>query len=479
MPIRYLPPELRERIAAGEVIDRPAAVVKELVENALDAGARRIVVETRAGGRGGITVADDGCGIPADELPLAVARHATSKLRSTDELRAIMTLGFRGEALASIAAVSDLTLRSRPADAPAGASVTVRGGQLDATQWVGGPVGTTVTVRDLFYNVPARRAGSADGRAIADVVTAYALLHPEVRWKLVSNGAIVFETPGTGLTGSLAAVFGHETTRRLLPVASSSVEGVVSPPGLTRSDRRHLIIGVNGRPVRNPVLYRAVEVAYRALLPRGRSPLGALDLTVDPDLVDPNIHPAKLEVGIDNERALAERVQVAVEVALSRRLATPAWPRRAVLGLAGGQASFGRDFGVAEEPPDDEFNEPDLSLLRAVGQFDDAFIIAVGPDGLYLIDQHRAHERVLYDELARRAAGPVQPSLFAGLDCDETLALAACRSAIKAGQRLDPGEQQDLLHRLALADVPTTCPHGAPIVVRFDRRFLKRQFGRR
>lgn len=479
MPIRYLPPELRERIAAGEVIDRPAAVVKELVENALDAGAHRIVVETRAGGRGGITVTDDGCGIPADELPLAVARHATSKLRSVAELHAITTLGFRGEALASIAAVSELTLRSRPAAAPVGASVTVRGGQLRATQWVGGPAGTTVSVRDLFFNLPARRASSGDSRAIADLVAAYALLHPEVRWKLVSNGAVVFETTGAGLTGSLAAVFGHETTRRLLPVASACVEGAISPPGLTRSDRRHLIIGVNGRPVRNQTLYRAVEAAYRSLLPRGRSPLGALDLAVAPDLVDPNIHPAKLEVGIADERALAERVQVAVEVALSRRLATPAWPRRAVLGLAGGQGSFGRDFGVAEEPPAEEFNEPDLSLLRAVGQFDDAFIIAVGPDSLYLIDQHRAHERILYDELARRAAGPVQPPLFEGLDCDETLARAACTSALKAGHRLDPGEQQELLRRLALADVPTTCPHGAPTILRFDRRFLKRQFGRR
>ncbi|MCS6801001.1 MAG: DNA mismatch repair endonuclease MutL [Chloroflexota bacterium] len=479
LPIRYLPPDLRERIAAGEVIERPASVVKELVENALDAGARRIVIEVRAGGFGGITVSDDGCGIPADELPLAVARHATSKLAAGDDLRAIATLGFRGEALASIAAVSELTIRSRPPEAAVGACLTVRGGQCGASDWVGGPPGTTVTVRDLFFNMPARRSGPAISRPITDVVAAYALLHPDVRWKFVSNGTVVFETPGTGLTGSLAAVFGHETTRRLLPVASVLVEGAISPPGLSRSDRRHLVIGVNGRPVRNPALFRAVEAAYRSLLPRGRSPLGVLDLSLDRDRVDPNIHPAKLEVRIDDERALAEQLQQAVEAALSRRLATPAWPRRAVLGLAGGQASFGRDFGVAEEPADYAPDEPDLTQLRAIGQFDNTFIIALGPDGLYLVDQHRAHERILYSDLARRAAENVQPPLFEGPEGDDALARAACTSALKAGQPLDPGEQQELLRRLALADVPTTCPHGAPTILRFDRRFLKRQFGRR
>jgi DNA mismatch repair protein MutL len=461
------------------VIEQPASVVKELVENALDAGARRIVVEVRGGGLGGIVVSDDGCGIPADELPLAVARHATSKLRCGDDLCAIATLGFRGEALASIAAVSELTLQSRPADAPVGARLAVRGGQLGAAERIGGPAGTTVEVRDLFFNVPARRGAPTDGRKIAEVVAAYALLHPEVRWKLVSAGAVLFETPGAGLTGSLAAIFGHETTRRLLPVVSTTLEGAISPPGMTRSDRRHLVIGINGRPVRNPALYRAVEAAYRSLLPRGRSPLGVLDLTLDPGAVDPNVHPAKLEVGVADERALAEAVQGAVEMALSRRLATPAWPRRAVLGLAGGQASFGRDFGVAEDATAYAPDEPDLSLLRAIGQLDETFIVAVGPDGLYLVDQHRAHERILYDELARRTAEELQPPLFEGPSGDEALALAACTSAVKAGHPLDPGEQQELLRRLALTDVPTTCPHGAPTMVRLDRRFLKRQFGRR
>ncbi|GIW05700.1 MAG: hypothetical protein KatS3mg060_0505 [Dehalococcoidia bacterium] len=461
------------------MIERPASVVKELIENALDAGARRIVVETRAGGLGGIRVSDDGCGIPADQLPLAVARHATSKVHVADDLHAIATLGFRGEALASIAAVSELTIRSRPAEAPTGAQLTVRGGQLGAAESIGGPAGTTVEVRDLFFNMPARRTGPADSRKIAEVVAAYTLLHPEVRWRLVSNGAVVFDTPGTGLTGALAAVFGHETTRRLLPVVSTVVEGAISPPGLTRSDRRHLVIGVNGRPVRNPLLQRAVEAAYRSLLPRGRAPLGVLDLTIDRAKVDANVHPAKLEVGIADERALADGLQQAVETALSRRLATPAWPRRAVLGLAGGQASFGRDFGVAEEPVPYAPDEPDLSQLRAIGQFDDAFIIAIGPDGLYLVDQHRAHERILYDELVRREAEGAQPPLFEGPGSDETLARAACTSAIKAGRPLDPGEQQELLRRLALADVPTTCPHGAPTILRFDRRFVKRQFGRR
>ena len=461
------------------MIERPASVVKELVENALDAGARRIVVEVRAGGLGGITVSDDGEGIPPDELPLAVARYATSKIRSADDLAALTTLGFRGEALASIAAVSELTLRSRPATAPVGACLTVRGGVLGAVERVGGPVGTTVCVRDLFFNLPARRASPPDSRRIHETVAAYALLHPDVRWKLVSNGEVVFETTGSGLTGALAAVFGHETTRRLLPVVSVCLEGAISPPGLTRSDRRHLIIGINGRPVRNLTLARAVEQAYRSLLPRGRSPLGVLALTLDPTLVNANLHPAKLEVGLADERALAGTLQQAVEAALSRRLATPAWPRRAVLGLAGGQTSFGREFGVAEEPPSYAPEEPDLSALRAIGQLDQTFIVALGPDGLYLIDQHRAHERILYDELVRQAAAGARPLLLDEPYPHESLALAACRSATRAGQPLDPGEQQDLLRRLALSDCPTTCPHGAPTILRFDRRFLKRQFGRR
>ncbi|MFN8533544.1 MAG: DNA mismatch repair endonuclease MutL [Dehalococcoidia bacterium] len=480
--IRYLPIALRERIAAGEVIERPASVVKELVENALDAGARRIVVEIRAGGLGGIVVRDDGAGIAADELPLAIARHATSKLTESDDLDGVATLGFRGEALASIAAVSELTIRSRTAGSEAGASLTVRGGAIGGAERIGGPEGTAVTVRDLFYNLPARRGSPPDTRRIVEIVSAYALLHPEKRWKLVSNGAVLFETPGNGLTGSLAAVFGHETTRRLLPLASAVLEGAISPPGLTRSDRRHLTIGINGRPVRNLALYRAVETAYRSLLPRGRFPLGAIDITIDRGAVDPNIHPAKLEVRLGDEQGLAEQLERAVEMALSRRLATPAWPKRAVLGLAGGQATFGREFGVAEEPgqyaPDGP-GEPDLAALRAVGQLDDAFIIAVGADGLYLVDQHRAHERILYDELLLQSGEDAQALLFEEPSGRESLALAACKSAIKAGQPLDGGEQQDLLRRLALADLPTTCPHGSPTVLRFDRRFVKRQFGRR
>ncbi len=483
LAIHFLPPELRERIAAGEVVERPAAVVKELIENALDARASRIFIDLRGGGRGAISVSDDGVGIPPDELSLAVARHATSKIATPSDLQGVATLGFRGEALASIAAISELTLISAVDSSGLGASIVVRGGAPVGVSHYGGTRGTTVVVRDLFFNLPGRRATplSRETSRIADLVSAYALLHSGIRWRLTSHGETLLETSGDGLTGALIAVFGHETARRLLPVANRLLEGSLSPPGMSRSDRRHLVIGINGRPVHNALLSQAVERAYRSLLPRGRFPFGVLDIEIDTADVDPNVHAAKLEVRLMDERLLAEAITEAAEVALARRLAAPAWPRKSVLGLANGQAAFGPEFELAEEPAGYGEEPPDLRLLRAVGQLDSAFVLATGPDGLYIIDQHRAHERILYDEMLCETVG-APPRLWADEQTGEEtadLALAACKSAIKAGMPLDAGEQADLLQRLAGCDCPTTCPHGSPAILRFDRRFIRRQFGRR
>ncbi|MCS7001973.1 MAG: hypothetical protein NZ518_03905 [Dehalococcoidia bacterium] len=242
----------------------------------------------------------------------------------------------------------------------------------------------------------------------------------------------------------------------------------------------------------NTALYHAVDRAYRALLPRGRSPVGILRLTLPPTHVDCNAHPAKAEVRLRDERAVADQLTAAIEEALSRRLASPAWPRNAVLGLANGQATFGGDFGVAEAPaPYQEPPPPDLRALRPLGQIDNAFIVAVAPDGLYLVDQHRAHERILYDELQAAGERIVQPPLLVEEPADrhdafyceatphDAMATAACKSALKAGRALDPGEQAELLRRLAETAVPTTCPHGSPTIIRFDSQFVRRQFGRR
>ena len=325
MPIRLLPTEVASQIAAGEVIERPASVVKELLENALDAGADFITITVEGAGQRLVEVADNGTGIPASELVLAVERHATSKLANSDDLFHITTLGFRGEALASVGSVARLTLTSRPRDAEVGARLTLEGGIMQNLQPVGAPVGTVVRVEDLFYNVPARRKflkhESTERRAIDELVTRYALAYPNVRFHLRQESRSSLQTSGKGERREvLAALYGVEAARQMLEVVSEdeqfSATGFISPPALTRSNRREISFFINGRPVQDISLMTALLKAYHTLLMVGRYPLGVLFLEMPTETVDVNVHPTKAEVRFREPDRIFAGVQRAVRQAL-------------------------------------------------------------------------------------------------------------------------------------------------------------------
>lgn len=416
MSIRVLAPEVIAAIAAGEVVERPASVVKELVENALDAGARRIRVAIEKGGSTLIEVADDGWGIPTADAPLAFSRHATSKLTSLDDLFAVRTLGFRGEALASIGSVARVQLVSRAREEPAGVRVSVEGGRVSGPEPVGAPPGTVVRVRDLFFNVPARRkflkSEKTEERRIEAFVTRCALAYPSVHFVLTVDGRETFRSSATGdVRETLAEIFGLDVARQMieLPALESEpieVRGFISPPSVQRSSRRELTFFVNGRWVQDASLGAAVLQAYQGLLMVGRYPLVLILLRLAPGEVDVNVHPAKAEVRFRDPDRVFAVVQRAVRATLLGQAPPPL-----ELGWAGGRGRFGEsgrdvspDWSAApllrrEPATGDAERGGRVPLLRAVGQVGAAYLVAEGPDGLYLIDQHAAHERVLFEKL--------------------------------------------------------------------------------
>ncbi len=441
MPIRLLSPEVIAQIAAGEVIERPASVVKELIENALDASARTVTVHIESAGRKRIEVADDGTGIPASELDLAVSRHATSKLSRSEDLFAITTLGFRGEALASIAAVSRFTITSRTADNPIGARLRVEGGQKGRLERVGAPVGTVVQVRDLFYNVPARlkflKSDLTERRAIDHLLTRYALAYPQVRFKLTDERTTALQTSGDGdRRAILAALYGVDVARQLLEVSAEEsglrLHGYISPSTVTRSHRRDIAVFVNGRWVQDVPLATALIQAYHTLLMVGRYPLAVLFLEVPPAEVDVNVHPTKAEVRFRNPDDVFRFVQRAVRRTLLaysplpsvtpglwRSTPTASSPQTPALDwrMAGEVASPAGPEAPARQSPIDTPSPtpprplmPALPLLRLIGQVGQTYLVAEGPDGLYLIDQHAAHERVLFEKLMGQYAQRNIPS---------------------------------------------------------------------
>jgi len=442
MPIRLLPPEVASQIAAGEVVERPASVVKELLENALDASAKSVSVTIGAAGRTLIQVADDGCGIPADELPLAVARHATSKLARAEELFAISTLGFRGEALASIGSVARLTITSRTADSAAGARLHVEGGATGRVEIIGAPVGTLVRAEDLFYNVPARlkflKKDMTERRAIDALLARYALAYPHVRIKLTEGKTSSLQTSGDGdQRAILAALYGVEVGKQMLEVLAEEtgmkLTGFISPTALTRSNRREITFFINGRWVQNVPLSAALLQAYHTLLMVGRYPLAVLFLEVEPADVDVNVHPAKAEVRFREQDRVFSFVQRAVRRALLAyapvpQVAPTLWgtPARQVdpaWSFASDQSSVTSDqLPVGTEPPEvpppsllpsppaPPLHSPPVPLLRLIGQIGATYLVAEGPDGLYLIDQHAAHERVLFEKLMAQHNLKIIPS---------------------------------------------------------------------
>jgi DNA mismatch repair protein MutL len=454
MPIRLLSSEVASQIAAGEVIERPASVVKELLENSLDAETHFITITIEEAGKKLIEVADDGFGIPSSELELAVARHATSKLVRSDDLFSISTLGFRGEALASIGSVSRMTLTSRVQNELEGARIKVEGGVSGKLTKVGTTVGTTVRVEDLFYNVPARlkflKSDVTERRAIDQLVTRYALAYAEKRFKLSDGKNVTLQTSGDGDRRSiLAALYGVDTAKQMLEVMAIEegmrLTGFISPTSLTRSNRKELTFFINGRWVHDVSLTTALLQAYHTLLMVGRYPMTTLFLEIRPEEVDVNVHPAKAEVRFRNQDKVFSFVQRSARKALLAyspvpNVAPSLWgttrtvqsepPHHTGLDWAIGhdeELLVRNNSSIPASNIESQISNPQstvetrnsklenssftpIPLLRLIGQIGATYLVAEGPDGLYLVDQHAAHERVLFEKLMTQHAMKNIPS---------------------------------------------------------------------
>jgi DNA mismatch repair protein MutL len=501
MPIRILSDQLASQIAAGEVVERPASVVKELVENAIDAGAKTINIEIRGGGRQLMQIADDGMGISSDEIETAFKRHATSKLTASEDLKAIETLGFRGEALAAIAAVSQVTAVSRTNGETAGTRLTLEGGDLTSRESVGAPNGTVIAVANLFHNVPARlkflKSVTTEKKHIDEIITRYAMAYPEIRFRLTHDNRITFQSSGGTLLDVLTAIYGAETAKQLIDLrgkvaepgeedsltgqASESrtdilVTGYIGPPGLNWSNRSQITLYVNGRWIKDNRLNYAVIQAYHTLLPVGRYPMAVAFITMPPESVDVNVHPAKTEVRFRQANTVFGALQRTVRQTLlsdspiphathfssvigqgwagstgghsPTRQADPTMPGELDLNWDSGTLTAGQEGpdGRQAEPLD---GSPKLPIMRVVGQVGASYIITEGPDGLYLIDQHAAHERVLYEkfmadwEEKQDREGMVSQGLVGG----EAVQLSPAQSTL-----LD--EQLDLMERIGFQIEP-------------------------
>ena len=431
--IHLLAHEVADAIAAGEVIERPASVVKELVENALDGEARRINIDVRGAGRTSIRVSDDGGGIAADELALAFVRHATSKVAKLSDLVAIASFGFRGEALASIAAVADVECSS------GGSTIRVRAGEL--VEQGAGPLlpGVTMAVRDLFANVPARlkflKSDATEVAAIKDIVGAFALLHPHVRFHLTIDSRVAVSTTGDGdRRRAIAAVFGAPVAAEVLElVGMPLVTGAVSQPRLSRGSRDGIVLAVNGRPISARSLVYALEECYQGRLERGRHPVAVIDIGIDPELVDVNVHPAKKEIRFRDEGAVFGALQRAVRAALDGSDPFRYRPLESMPSITGRPAA--PQLSIHEVASALAVAEPVVSssvegaVLRPIGQAGPGYLVAEGPHGLVLVDQHAAHERILYNRLLERlrsGRGMSQPLLIPqAIDVEPALIAAA------------------------------------------------------
>jgi len=545
--VRRLDEATADRIAAGEVITRPARVVGELLDNALDAGASAIRIEVDGDGTERLRVADDGHGMRREDARLAVERHATSKLRDADQLAATTTLGFRGEALPSIADAGDLELVTSDGSEP-GTSVVVEDGEV-AVSDAGRARGTTVTVRNLFADRPARREAlgstGTEFSRISDLVSCYALTRPAVAFSLTHDDRETLSTPGSGAyADALLAVydrhvaarsttFTHETT---LTHGGSEhglhVEGALAFPSTTRSDRSHIRSAVNGRPVVDEGLRRAVERGYGTLLADGRHPVAVVSIEVPPETVDTNVHPAKAEVAL----AARTAVEAAVERGVNEALTTADLRRSGELAM---------DLERSLEP---ESGESVLATARVIGQFADLYVLCDAGDDLLVVDQHAAHERVNFERLQAAVEGaavesvaldppetislspaeaavvedrhedlaamgfeaepfggstvklsavpaplgrPADPAAFrdtvaamargepAESDREDLLAELACHPSLKAGEELSTDEAARLVERLGQCEQPFACPHGRPTVLSVDAETLATGFERR
>lgn len=462
-PVRILPEHLANLIAAGEVVERPASVLKELVENSLDAGAARITVEVAAAGRRLIRVVDDGAGMSPDDLLSSLERHATSKITSAEDLAAVASLGFRGEALPSIAAVSKMILRSRISGQEAGSQLRVAGGSLREVSEVGCPIGTIIEVRDLFYNTPARRkflkSRATEAGHLGAAFLRMALARPDVTFRYRSDGKVLYDLPATtDLRVRVSALLGREAAAQMISLDQQHgplrVRGLIGLPSLTRSAPDQVFTFINGRFVRDRVLLHAVYQGYRGLMPDNRRPVMALHIELDPATVDVNVHPAKVEVRFHQQKEVHDSLVQCLRRGLAAargaagedhrqatdqppahgRTYTPTGPSpHAAAGYtpppgpplatqrSGPAVAAAPAAGMSPGPPTEE---PRFSSetarpralytptgeLSYIGQLHGLYLLCSSPQGLVVVDQHAAHERLAYEELRRAMADGALPS---------------------------------------------------------------------
>lgn len=426
------------QIAAGEVVERPVSVVKELVENSLDAGATNIIIELTNGGLSGIRVVDNGCGMSPEDALICFQRHATSKISQATDLNSIFTLGFRGEALPSIASVARVTLITRHRQQLEGIEIVMEAGELKKSSPVGCPPGTSIEVQELFYNTPARRkylkSQTAEAGQVSDLLTRLALARPNVKFELRSNGKMVFQSPGNGsIKDTAASIFGYENVKSMLAIEYRgefiSVQGLISKPLLTRASRQYQSFFVNGRYIKSGLIASVLQQVYQNQIPSGRFPIAVLHIELDPTQVDVNVHPTKMEVRLAREKEITEELTQALSEPLSLPLAitglwevlptrnsiektvqsssaTPSFGKPKILfqeeqNLISKEESVSLDSGVAETTRGYQAGE-NFPCLLPVGQFLPTYVLAQGQGGLYIFDQHAAHERILYEKYQKQ-----------------------------------------------------------------------------
>lgn len=418
------------KIAAGEVIERPASVVKELIENSIDAGATDIRIEVMGGGIQSIKVTDNGHGMSREDVSIAFLKHATSKIRDAHDIENVLTLGFRGEALSSITAVSKVEITTKPHGEVAGTRMVLHGGEVVSLSNAGTSDGTSIVVEDLFFNTPARRKflkkGQSELAHIVDVAIRNALGHNDVSFYLSHNGRELFRSPASGeLFDTIVHIYGPGIARELLPVNFTNdlmqISGYISKPGFTRSDKDHQVFFINKRPIRSKIISDAIRLGYYTMLPRGRYPVAVLNITLDTSEVDVNVHPTKQHVRFGHELALMNAVSEAVRSILSETELVPEAkepvtrtglypaPSTEVQNISEVQTGFNvpvsdtqrrltcTDRYLAQiKEVTKKGQHPDLQIL---GQVDNVYIVALSGDGLVLIDQHAAHECILYEQV--------------------------------------------------------------------------------
>ncbi|MBI4234695.1 DNA mismatch repair endonuclease MutL [Candidatus Peregrinibacteria bacterium] len=439
--IKILPENLVNQIAAGEVIERPASAVKELIENSLDAGATEICVELKDGGKTFIKVSDNGCGISKEDLGISVLRHATSKISVEADLWKIATMGFRGEALSSIAGISKFVIRSRKEGENVGNMLELEGGENRILKEVGMSVGTAVEVYDLFFNTPARRkylkSEATELGHITAAVSSIALAHPEVNFKLIHNEKIINDLPKvTELLARISDIFGKSTSEMMLPIfyggSEFQIDGYIAKPVLSRSSSQHQYFFVNGRAITDHLLANRVKVAYHSMLMEHKKPIFVINIKIDPALIDVNVHPRKLEIRFEDQQGMIKAIYGCVKSALEKQSLMPKGGSETQRYMSDGKigqsfekdfvgGSFGRVAGrgrLGSEAADairftEKFSQKSIFserenrdlepgndfAIKPVMQIMNSYIVAESEGGITLIDQHAAHERVRFETL--------------------------------------------------------------------------------